>query len=258
MSHAKLTSIAVAASLAISLNAQAQQPNPFQIPVQSSSDVQFQPASASSVLSFVQDDQSPEKKLEGTPQNADELSGPETVKPERPSLPRSSKDTKDATDVAKPTVAQAPIELGELKVPNLSIEDIGTGDVPDDVTTDRLPDPIALPMGPERGVFALNTKEWYQPGFCYQPLYFEDIMLERHGHERYPCLQPFISTAKFFGSVPLAPYKWTLQRPLEDRHSLGNYRPGTPAPLLRQRLPYDPIAIRNQIGASAAAAVAIP
>ncbi len=145
-----------------------------------------------------------------------------------------------------------------LSTPNISLEDVGTGNVPDDVTEDRLPDPIALPLGGERGLYLWHTKVWATSGFCHYPLYYEDAMLERHGHQRFPYLQPFVSAARFYGSIPLAPYKWTLQGPLEERHTLGSFRPGTPAPILRQRLPYDETAIRNQIGASAAAAVAIP
>ncbi len=175
-----------------------------------------------------------------------------------PSLPKSSRDEKDATRLKKPTAVKAPIELDALTTPDLALDKIGKGDLPDDATLDRLPDAIALPLASDRGLYLAYRKQWVGSGFCHQPLYFEDAMLERHGHERFPLLQPYISGAKFFGTIPLAPYKMTLQGPLEDRHTLGSYRAGSATPLLRQRLPYDATAIRNQLGASAAAAVAIP
>ena len=93
---------------------------------------------------------------------------------------RNSDKEADATKVAQPTVADPPISLGELKIANVGLKDIGTGNIPDDETTGRLPDPIPLPMGAERGLYLYYTKPWAGSGFYHQPLYFEDAMLERH------------------------------------------------------------------------------
>ena len=174
-------------------------------------------------------------------------------------LPKSSKDEADVTKVPEPRAAQPPKSLDELRVPNLQLDNIGSGDVPDDVAARGLPEPIPLPLAMDRGLNLAYSKKWVNPGFTHQPLYFEDVMLERHGHERFPALQPLVSGARFFGSIPLFAYQWTLQGPLEERSTLGNYRPGSAAPLLRQRLPYDRTAIRNEIIAGAAAtALAAP
>ncbi len=151
------------------------------------------------------------------------------------------------------------IELGPLGMPNTSLYGIGTGVRPEDVTIDRLPPSQPLPVGETRsGGWDLQAKQWVPGGFCHQPLYFEDPMLERHGHSRFPCVQPVLSGIRFFGTVPILPYLATLRHPLDDVHTLGAYQPGTAAPVLRYRAHYDPIALRNQFLAMAGTAVAVP
>lgn len=141
-----------------------------------------------------------------------------------------------------------PLVLPALPTPNTSIEGVGTGSTPEDFVSGRLPPSRWLPYGPDRyGTWALETKTWIAPVFCHQPVYFEDTMLERHGQERVPCIQPIISGAKFFTDLAILPYKSYLQRPLEERYNTGHYRPGSAAPGLRQRVPYDAGAIRLQL-----------
>ena len=41
---------------------------------------------------------------------------------------------------------------------------------------------------------------------CYRPLYFEDKRTERFG-QYVPCVQPLISTARFYGNVLILPYR---------------------------------------------------
>lgn len=242
MSRAKLALLTFASTVSVSSTAWSQQ-NVFELPVNSSSEIEYVTSAKLATVAVAQ---------EG-PANT------ETLPNNSQATPRASQDKEsDATKVPQPTVADPPISLGDLKVSNIAVANIGTGNIPDDETDGRLPKPIPLPMGADRGLYLYYTKPWAASGFYHQPLYFEDAMLERHGHERFPVLQPFISGAKFFGTIPLAPYKWTLQGPLEERHVLGSFRPGSPAPILRQRMPYDQRAIRNQILATGAAAVAIP
>jgi len=151
------------------------------------------------------------------------------------------------------------IELDPLAIPNTNIQGIGTGVRPEDVTLNRLPPEQPLPDGETRlGDWGLQAKVWVPGGFCHQPLYFEDPMLERHGHVRFPHVQPVASAARFFGTIPLMPYLATLRHPLDEVHTLGAYRPGSSAPVLRYRAHYDPVALRNQAIVTAGAAVAIP
>lgn len=151
------------------------------------------------------------------------------------------------------------ITLTPLSTPNTSVQGIGTGVRPTDVTVDRLPPSQPLPVGDSRiGDWGMTTKPWVPGGFCHQPLYFEDPMLERHGHVRFPVLQPVASGFRFFGTVATLPYLATLRHPLDDVHTLGAYQPGTAAPVLRYRAHYDSVALRNQFIATAGTAVAVP
>lgn len=79
---------------------------------------------------------------------------------------------------------------------------------------------------------------WHQAGstaadFCYQPLYWEEINLERHGVSG-GRLQPLISGVRFFGKVPLMPYKMTLMPPAQHFKKSSIYPAGLPAPWVNE------------------------
>lgn len=85
--------------------------------------------------------------------------------------------------------------------------------------------------------FSPTLFTWKASGNCHKPLYFEDVQLERYGHAWNPVLQPFISGAHFFVSVPLLPYKMGLKPPNECVYTLGYYRPGSCAPYMFEPIP---------------------
>ncbi|MFO0919304.1 MAG: hypothetical protein U0872_13460 [Planctomycetaceae bacterium] len=67
----------------------------------------------------------------------------------------------------------------------------------------------------------------------HKPLLFEDIPAERYGEVCYPCLEPGVSFVKFFGAIPMAPFKltadcWAAKH--DDAYTAydhqGNLRPG--------------------------------
>jgi len=141
-----------------------------------------------------------------------------------------------------------PIRLPTLMIPNTSLRDIGTKSTPEDLVAGRLPGIINLPFGSDRyGSWAIGTKTWIAPIFCHQPTYFEDTMLESHGHERFPCVQPLVSGARFYSGIAFLPYLSYLNPPLRYSPSYDHYRPGSSAPALRQRAPYDRGALRFQL-----------
>ena len=82
-------------------------------------------------------------------------------------------------------------------------------------------------------------KTWEAPEYWRRPLYFEDVLLERYGQMRHPWIQPAVSGAHFFGTLPALPYKMGLDKPVDCVSSLGYYRPGSCAPLMRNRLPWE-------------------
>ncbi len=149
-----------------------------------------------------------------------------------------------------PAIVASPQEILRTKalaIPNTSVAGIGTSQIPPDSTQGRLPEPIPLPYGPDRPEgWTYSSKQWIAPVFFHQPTYYEDIMLENHGHERHPTLQPMISGARFYTGLFLTPYFYCINGPLEDVASVGRYRPGTSAPGLRQRPVYNPHAIGAQ------------
>ncbi len=63
------------------------------------------------------------------------------------------------------------------------------------------------------------------------PVYFEDISLERYGHH-FGCLQPAVSTGKFFIDLAMLPYNMYLDPPCEMQYTHGLYRPGDCVPHL--------------------------
>jgi hypothetical protein len=78
--------------------------------------------------------------------------------------------------------------------------------------------------------FAKTTFTWKASALCHKPLYFEQVGVERYGHTWGPFLQPVVSSAHFFGSVIMLPYKMGVEPPWECVYALGYYRPGSCAP----------------------------
>ncbi|MEZ6133349.1 MAG: hypothetical protein R3C53_00425 [Pirellulaceae bacterium] len=125
----------------------------------------------------------------------------------------------------------------EIKAVNISVDGIGTGLVP---SAD--PRPVnavrPLPTGIERTP-SVTCVNWQPSLICHNPLYFEDAILERHGHARFGCLQSLASGVKFYSTLPLMPYLRTLKPKHECQYALGHWRPGSCAPLVKDTLPYD-------------------
>jgi hypothetical protein len=81
--------------------------------------------------------------------------------------------------------------------------------------------------------------QWEASALYHRPLYFEEVNAERYGYSICPVLQPAVSGAQFFTTVPILPYKMSVQRPRECVYVLGHYRPGSVVPYQFQRLPVD-------------------
>lgn len=82
-----------------------------------------------------------------------------------------------------------------------------------------------------------TTFTWKASALCHKPLYFEEVHLERYGQPWGPLLQPVMSGAHFFLSVPVLPYRMGLYPPSECIYTLGYYRPGSCAPYMLDPLP---------------------
>ena len=82
------------------------------------------------------------------------------------------------------------------------------------------------------------TYLWKAAGMCHKPLYFEQPQLERYGHDWGPVLQPIMSGAHFFATLPILPYEMGIETPNECIYTLGYYRPGSCAPYMIPGFPF--------------------
>jgi hypothetical protein len=96
--------------------------------------------------------------------------------------------------------------------------------------------------------FVPATFTWKASGLCHNPLYFEEVALERYGHSLGPIAQPFVSTAHFFGNIAVLPYKMGIHPMKECQYALGYYRPGNCAPWI---IPPVPLSLRGALAEAA-------
>ncbi len=138
-----------------------------------------------------------------------------------------------ANDSAEPGANWAPKPLSELST-NIVLPG---GVLPRDYSSERAPQVAFFdPGGATRG-WPVNSFHWVASCFCTNPLYFEEINLERYGYGCSllgPCssnsLQSAVSAAHFFATVPILPYKMAVDCPGECDYTLGHYRPGSCPP----------------------------
>lgn len=102
------------------------------------------------------------------------------------------------------------------------------------------------------------TYLWKASALCHKPLYFEDEQLERYGHSWPPCVQPLISGAHFFCTLPVLPYCMGVEPPTECIYALGHYRPGNCAPYMIDPIPLSARGAVLEAGAWTGAALVIP
>lgn len=100
--------------------------------------------------------------------------------------------------------------------------------------------------------------QWDATCFCHQPLYFEEINLERYGYGCDCCLQPAASAAHFFGTIPALPYCMAVECPGDCIYTLGHYRPGSCPPWRWHWPPCDPLAAAAEGGVWTGLIFAIP
>jgi len=83
---------------------------------------------------------------------------------------------------------------------------------------------------PSQKVFA-----WTAPNIKYQPLYYEDVALERYGQARGPVRQFASSSVHFFKSAVFLPYAMLVDHPYSCDYPLGYCRPGNVVPATIQK-----------------------
>lgn len=193
---------------------------------------------------------------------------------ERPWIPRMlAEKPADAKPDSKPGAAPASEQVktpqdGVFFLDHRKIQDVTTtiattqGEMPKDAATEVLQRSAGLPEA------SLSKDQWDRlcffwdaPDLAYRPLYFEEVNLERYGYAaKHPYLvQPFISGARFFLTVPALPYLLVAQPWCETNYTLGHYRPGSDwVPYRYQYPPLDAKAGLVEGGLAAGAAVMVP
>jgi len=85
------------------------------------------------------------------------------------------------------------------------------------------------------GTFQNRIAVWCAPNIRYQPLYFQDVGLERYGYDYGDKVQPVASALHFAKSFTLlVPNMW-YERPGSCAYPLGFCRPGSCAPQIKNR-----------------------
>jgi hypothetical protein len=133
----------------------------------------------------------------------------------------------DETDTVPTSFNPGFRSIGEMRT---SIGVGGDGELPQDYATETFAavGEVIQAMGFTRAQME-SMVFWEAPALCHQPLYFEEVNLERHGYS-IGVFQPALSAAHFFGRVPALPYLMHAERARESRYTLGHYRPGSNAP----------------------------
>ena len=98
---------------------------------------------------------------------------------------------------------------------------------------------------------------WAASNIAYNPLYFQDVGLERYGHNL-GVFQPVASVGKFGVQLFGLPYQMSLDPPCKCVTPLGYYRPGDCAPKLHYQIPLNARAAATQAAAVAVGAAIIP
>ncbi|MBM81652.1 MAG: hypothetical protein CMJ78_13820 [Planctomycetaceae bacterium] len=82
----------------------------------------------------------------------------------------------------------------------------------------------------------VTSVEWAPTELAYPDLYFEDAQLERNGYA-YGRLQPLMSGARFFLTIPSLPYRMGANPPTEKIYELGHFRPDDDVPPYIVKMP---------------------
>ncbi|TWT95502.1 hypothetical protein [Neorhodopirellula pilleata] len=206
--------------------------------------------------------------MEGDPQPNREAKDQPTPVPSEPM--QAQGDEKDLfaepfIEERLPEVAGGRFILPPLRAVSIDQAPIGNGKVPEsleageELTLAPLPeDGYARSLLTDSNAWPSLIRPWAAPNTFSHPLYFEDRMLERHGHERWGCLQPIASGARFFVTVPMLPYLTTIQEPCDIVYSKGYYRAGSPAPRMYQRPPLERRAVMVEAASIAGGFIAFP
>ncbi len=134
------------------------------------------------------------------------------------------------------------------------------GDMPPNAAARVLAEQSQPCCGNCRREWPCQCFRWEASALCHQPLYFEETNLERYGYSPrgLRLIQPVLSAANFFLTIPLLPYKMGAEPPHQGVYTLGQYRPGSPVPYRIGRPRLSLVGIVAEAGIIAGLIVLIP
>ena len=191
-----------------------------------------------------------------------DLDSPDDPRQRRGNDRKDNRDDDPVDQFSKqlPRIVDGQFVMPAMITATTDTEQIGNGRRPD---TFRKPSQTPRMPLPESSlqrsiVWSPMLRTWAASGNFSHPLYFEDRMLERHGHVRWGYLQPIVSGGRFVANSLLLPYYTSIQHPCDCQYAVGYFRAGSPAPALFQRPPWDRRAIVSQSIASVAGLWILP
>lgn len=188
-----------------------------------------------------------------TPDEKDPPPGPTTPVPPEQTLPGDS-DPPEDTGPAQPGTAESVAkEYEEEAVGGKKYRLKAIGEVtPFYVAPPQGEIPAELPFSERDSyvprLFSDAMYPWMASNICYNPLYFEDVALERYGHSYNHYAQPIVSTVKFGGQFLMLPYQMTIDPIHKAIYPLGYYQPGEWAPYKFYQIPFNAKAAGVQAG----------
>ncbi|HEX4071802.1 MAG TPA: hypothetical protein VHX68_11545 [Planctomycetaceae bacterium] len=169
--------------------------------------------------------------------------GPEKVK--KPSqLPKVTQILPYGDYEPDPKVAQDNPCQNQCPMPNgqpCKTRDGRTLDCPQEITLSE------TPWTPR--TYAPSLFAWQASNICYNPLYYQDVQLERYGHSYPFFVQPFVSMGRMTVQAIGFPYQAVIDPPSCNVYPLGYYRPGECAPKLIYQIPLNLEAALVEAGA---------
>ena len=148
-------------------------------------------------------------------------------------MDRPEDDPLAGVDLSNTPITQVSIDI---RIPKEKGEDGKPLPVPRDLAAEWLGEHYAPQYACIGRPWCETVYHWAATGFCHQPLYFEEINLERHGY-RCSAIQPVLSGASFFGNVAMMPYNLGAEPVCDCIYTLGHYRPGDCVPYQHHRKP---------------------
>lgn len=213
----------------------------------------------------------PEERAAPVPASAPATPRPEEISPPAPA-PVAAASKPDETAVPVPPAAAPKPDENSAAAIWARIHESAITDVRADISLPSpqgKPEDKQMPDRPEnvswtpRMSYAMRQPLcyfWDAPALYYNPLYFEESNLERHGYSpRYLRLfQPVVSGAQFFATIPTLPYQMAATPPCECVYTLGEYRPGSCVPYQINRPPLSAAGGLSEAGTAIGLIMLIP